>query len=149
MRCNLPTISWRKIMSYRWPALLALLFTANAQALDFPIQVIEYVDDIKVVASIDEADMQSERPWHPFTDEPPLSVAQALAAVAETIATDEAMAGARLAEIELRRVPHHESHWHYMVKLQTKAPTPHHPHYYVVLMSGKVVPALKAPPSVR
>jgi hypothetical protein len=145
---NLSQMSRRKMMLYRWPALLALLLTTSAQAVDFPIQVIEYVDDIKVVASIDEADMADEQPWHPFTDEPPLSVAQALKAVAEAIAGDTALADARLTEIELRRVPHHENHWHYMVKLQTEAPSPHHNRYYVVLMSGKVVPALKAPQPV-
>ena len=136
-------------MWYRWPALLALLIAASAQAFDFPIQVIEYVDDTKVVASIQEEDMNAGQPWRPFEDAPPLSVEQALEAVAGAIASDPVLADATLDEIELRRVPHQENHWHYMVKLKTEAPTPHHTHYYVVLMNGKVVPALKQPRMIR
>jgi hypothetical protein len=136
-------------MSYRATVLLGLVLAGSARAFDFPIQVTEYVDDVRVVAYIDEQDMETETPWHPFEAAPPLSVEQALKAVAGQIASDEALAGARLAEIVLRRIPHHESYWHYMVKLKTDAPTPHHTHYYLVLMSGKVIPALKRPPSIK
>ncbi len=89
-------------------ALLALLIAASAQAFDFPIQVIEYVDDTKVVASIQEEDMNAGQPWRPFKDAPPLSVEQALEAVAGAIASDPVLADATLDEIELRRVPHQE-----------------------------------------
>jgi hypothetical protein len=49
----------------------------------------------------------------------------------------------------LRRIPQHEDDWHYMVKMHTEEDGAVRNHYLFVLMSGKVIPALNEPESIK
>ena len=125
-------------------AVLGMALTISgiqAQAYHMPVEVFEYMDDERVVAFIDQKDMETCQTW---TTEnlPPLAIEGALTAVRKHIAARQPEIGdATLENIELRQIPRHPGHWHYMVKLKDHgAKSPYH--YFVVLMNGKVIPAV-------
>jgi len=136
-------------MSPKWSLLLLLALSASSPAAQFPIEIFEYVDSARVVAFIDESDLDECTHWHPFEAPPALGIEGVTAAIRTYMASDKDLAGAILSEIELRRVPHREKDWHYMVKLKTERDRGDRFRYLVVLMSGKVIPAIREPESVK
>lgn len=49
-----------------------------------------------------------------------------------------------ISEIELRPIPRHEKHWHYLIKIANDAKKTKYD-LYVVLMDGKIIPAIIEP----
>jgi len=136
-------------MSPKWSLLLLLALSASSRAAHFPIEIFEYVDSARVVAFIDESDLDESAHWHPFEAPPPLGIEGVTAAIRTYMTSDKGLAGAILTEIELRQVPHREKDWHYMVKLKTQRDHGSRSRYLVVLMSGKIIPAIREPESVK
>jgi len=136
-------------MTLRWPALLLLLLATNVRAYELPIEIFEYVDNAKVVAFIHESDLGDSTRWEPFAAQPPLSIKDVTTAVGSYIAVTETLKGAELEEIALRKLPRHAGQWHYMVKLKTNREDTVRYHYLVVLMNGKIIPAMREPESIK
>ena len=136
-------------MLFRYLALLVPLLVASTQAYAFSIELFEYVDGRKIVAFIDESDIDDSVQWHPFKESPPITIRKVTKSIHEYIASDKELKNAELTEIELRPIPRHEEHWHYVVKLKTEANDEVHYHYYVILMSGKIIPAIREPESIK
>lgn len=129
--------------------LLLLLFSGKALAFDFPIEVTEYIDSTKIVAYINKNDINKKLQWAPFDGPPPLSIADALQAVHKYIKLDVDFSNTSLTGIELKRIPHHEKSWHYIVRIKYKTNGVMQPHFFIVLMDGKVISALKEPDSIK
>jgi hypothetical protein len=129
--------------------LLFLLFSGKLLAFEFPIEITEYIDDIKIIAYINERDINRESRWTPFDGPPPLSIYDALQAVQGDISSNAAITDTTLIGIELKQIPHHEMYWHYLVKVKFKLADKTQPHFFVVLMDGKVISALKRPESIK
>jgi hypothetical protein len=129
--------------------LLLITFCTNTQALDFPVEVVEFMDSARVVAALDAADIHDSARWQPFETAPPLSLVDALHAVHEHLAGDPDLADSTLAGIELKQIPHHKGHWHYLVRMQTHTPAGAASRYFIVLMNGKVIPGLREPQAVK
>jgi hypothetical protein len=125
--------------------LLSVLFSAAVHALGFPIEIIEYFDQTRVVAFLNEEDIDRTLDWSPFEGQPPLTIADSLEAVKEYITGNSGLADAEVMEIELKRIPQHESHWHYLVRMKTQADDTPQFHFLIVLMNGKIIPGLKEP----
>ena len=136
-------------MLLRMLALPLVLFSVTVHASEFPIEIIEYVDQTKVVAFINEEDIDRTVAWVPFEGPPPLTIADALALVQKFIAPDAEMAGSRLTEIELRRIPHHEIHWHYVVRMKAHTRDKPRSWFFIVLMNGKIIPGLQEPQAIK
>jgi hypothetical protein len=126
-----------------------LLLSSRAMAIDFPIEVSEYIDDIKIDAYIREEDLNSSSPWSPFVSPPPLTIKQALSAIEEGEKADVDFSKTTVIGIELKPVPRHKSYWHYLVKLRTITDGESEPLYYIVLMNGKVIPAIREPDAIK
>jgi hypothetical protein len=133
----------------RWLSLLLVLVSARLPAAEFPVEVIESFDNSRVVAFFNETDIDAAPAWTPSTAPPPLEVGAALQAVRNAGAGDPRLAGAELAKIELRRIPRHEQHWHYVVKLETHGAEHTVAHYFFVLMDGRVIRGLREPQAVK
>lgn len=129
--------------------LLLLLFSGKALAFEFPIEVTEYIDDIKIVAYLNKSDVNELSHWVPFENQPPLSIYDALQAVQKYMIANSIYTGSTLTGIELKRIPHHEIYWHYVVKVRYKQDNKTWPHFFVVLMDGKVISALRKPESIK
>lgn len=128
----------------------ALLFSGQVLAVEFPIEVIEYMDDTKVVAFVSQTDIDAASTWNPMKSDAPLCVTEALAAVKKALASYPVDIGAiELASIELKEFPHQPGHWHYLVRLKKQDPEAAHPAFYVVLMNGKAIPATREPQAYK
>lgn len=125
------------------------LFSCPLFAIDFPIEISEYFDDVKVDVFINEEDLNQSKPWQPFESSPPLSMNQALMAIKDIEDSESVYSDAKVIGIELKPVPHHKSYWHYLAKLKVMSEDGPESAYYVVLMNGKVIPAIKEPESIK
>lgn len=129
--------------------LLFLLMSGKVLAYDFPIEVVEYVDDVKIVAYIDKNDIKKTPQWVPFESKPPLSIYDALLAAKKYMISNAEFVENKLIGIELKRIPHYEDNWHYLVKVKYKVGDNIQPHFFVVLMDGKVISALRKPEAIK
>ena len=124
-----------------------LLLSTQAQAIEYPVEIIEYLDNNRVVAFVNESDIKKSPQWDP-PGEPPLSMAKAVSAVEQYIAPAP-INGETLIGIELKKIPRHQHQWHYLVKNKVQTEDQMVSHYYVVLMDGKVIPAIKEPEAYK
>ena len=115
-----------------------------AHALQPRTEIIEQFDDLRMVAFVPTDDIASSPAWNADTGEPPLSVAQAIRAVRNL----EGGQSGPVREIELRPLPDSPTRWHYLVKTSNAAKTTGFD-VYIILMNGKVIPAMIEPDSVR
>jgi len=127
---------------------VALMMGASAaKAYQLPVEVFEYIDDVKIVAFIDKNDIEAAKARDPSA--PLLTIKGALAAVKKHITEHQPEIGkAKLEEITFRKLPNFPGRWHYLVKLKNGDPRMPY-HYFVVLMNGKVIPAVKEIASVK
>ncbi len=136
-------------MLFRLLPLLFLLISGKVFAREAPIDIFEYIDDVKIVAFIKESDINRGLHWSPFKGVPPLTISKALASLHKYIVTNPKLARATLVEIKLKEIPQHKGYWHYLIKLNAKVNEKSQAHYFVVLMDGKIFPALKEPESFK
>lgn len=130
-------------------ALLLLLCAGQAFARTFPLEIIEYIDDTKVVAFVYEKDVQQSPAWKPADAPPPLDIADVLLKMRDYTTAHPLLAGASFEEAELKRIPHHPDHWHYLVVMKIPGIDRPETHFFVMLMNGKVIPALKEPAPLK
>lgn len=134
-------------MKYYIGLFLAILsFDTNANAIQSKIEIMERFDDFRVVAFVDRKDVNSSPEWDPNVGVPPLTLAEAIQAVKGFIGGSEPLNAVK--EIEVRPVPNHSGHWHYLIKISDNEMKTRYD-IYVVLMSGKVVPAIIEPQSYK
>ncbi|TCK19024.1 hypothetical protein DFR30_2317 [Thiogranum longum] len=126
-----------------------LLISSTVWAFQFPIEMIEGIDGARVVININKQDLDDDPRWIPFESAPPITIAGALDIVQSHLAKNPALKDAILRDIQLRRIPHHENNWHYMVVIQTSRDGSPVLHYYAVLMSGKLITAIREPESYK
>lgn len=131
---------------YRWLPILILVLTTSVYAFQPKITILEQFDNLKMVASIDKKDLNNSPEWNPNVDTPPLTIAGAIQAVKDFNKTPDTLGAIK--EIEIRPVPKHEKHWHYLIKIANESMITKY-NIYVVLMNGKVVPAIIEPPSYK
>ncbi len=123
--------------------LLTLAFSANAQSYQPSIEIIEQFDDVKLVAFIRESDLENYPQWNPVKEAPPLTINQAIQAVHDYHKKNNAeLATETVNEIELKKMTRHEKYWHYLIKIKINGSGDAKYQVYIVLMNGKVIPAL-------
>ncbi len=131
---------------YRWFFLVVVAVSTNAYAFQSNEIIFEQFDDIKMVASISQKDIKNSPEWKPEISEPPLTVAQAIKAVkdfSKVLGVSEV-----IKEIEIRPFPTHVKHWHYLIKVTNGVKKSKYD-IYVVLMNGKVIPAIIEPQTYK
>lgn len=136
-------------MFLRLIAILLILTSQHVVASEFPIQITEYLDDKRIIVSINESDIDETLSWKSESGSPPLTMVGAIGAVRKQIATDGTEPAAEFLEIELKQIPHHPQQWHYLVKMISRHGGKQIPSYFVVLMNAKVIPALPRPEPLR
>jgi len=132
---------------YRWITLSIAIFTTSAYALQPTVEIIEQFDNIKVVAVISENDINNSPMWNPDIDAPPLSVKDALHSIRDF--NKQSKTTYSVKEIEIRTIKRHPGYWHYLIKTVPNDMNMHKYDVYVVLMDGKVIPAIIEPESYK
>ncbi len=129
--------------------MLLLIFSSHVLAFEFPIEISEYIDDVKIDAYINKEDLNNTTQWTPFKSSLPLTIDQALTAILNDEKSNIDFETSRVIGVELKPVPHHESYWHYLVKIKSVSEDGSRPHFFIVLMDGKVISAIKEPDSIK
>lgn len=134
-------------MNYKGLLLLLTLtiFSANAQSYQPSIEIIEQFDDVRLIAFIHDSDLENYPQWKPLAEAPPLTISKAIQAVHNFHKKNDAkLVVETIKEIELRVIPRRENYWHYLVKIEVNSISDDDAQFqvYVVLMNGKVIPAL-------
>lgn len=129
-------------MNHRWLLLLLTIVSINAQSFQPSLEIVEQFDDVRLIAFINEADIENYPLWRPLTEAPPLSIRNAIQAINQYKANNGKLITGIVKEIELREMPHHKNYWHYLVKINIAPGKKPRYQVYVVLMNGKVIPAL-------
>jgi len=130
-------------------ALFFVLLSQNVFAYNFPVEISEYMDNGKVDAYINKSDVNDESKWSPFEASVPLSVNDAINKVKDLLASKKTLTESSIIAIELKQIPHHKNYWHYLLKVESTIGHKRQNHFYVVLMSGKVIAAFKEPDSIK
>ncbi len=124
----------------------ALLLFSTLTHAAFPVEIFEYLDNVKLVAFIQQQDIDNSQSWSPEQGEPPLGIKQVIEATMKNCQDDKNIINPAIKRIELRPVPQNPDHWHYTVMVGAGAAgEKQQNHYYVVLMSGKVITAIREP----
>ncbi|NOX08706.1 MAG: hypothetical protein GXP22_04320 [Gammaproteobacteria bacterium] len=131
---------------YRWVSIFILILSTNVYSYQSKVEIVEQFDDLKMVAFISKEYINNSPEWIPGKTALPLTVADAIKAVND-FNKDENKVDV-ISEIEIRKIPKHKKHWHYLIKVANKAMKLKY-NIYVVLMSGKVVPAMIQPQSYK
>jgi hypothetical protein len=129
--------------------MLLLIFSSHVHAFEFPIEISEYIDDVKIDAYINKEDLNNTTQWTPFKSSLPLTIDQALTAILNDEKSNIDFETSRVIGVELKPVPHHESYWHYLIKIKSISEDGSEPHFFIVLMDGKVIPAIIEPDSIK
>lgn len=125
---------------------------AQAESRHFPLEIFDVLDDHRLVVFLHDDDIAESPQWFPGETAPRLTIAHAIERVKRHIAEHDArLRDAKLHEIELKPIHGHEkeNRWYYL--LQMRIPENHKPkaYYFAILFSGKVVPAIEEPMSVK
>jgi len=128
---------------------LFILFSTAIQANDFPIEIIEYLDNTKIVVFIDKSELDTSSKWSPFKESMPLTMVDTLKYIQKYTASNPELLNASLTSIELKQIPHHEKYWHYLVKMKSRTNGHTQRHYFIVLMNGKVIAGLREPQMLK
>ncbi len=129
-----------------WLSVFILVLSANAYALHPKIEITEQFDNLKMIAFIGEEDINDNPEWNPGINAPPLTVIEAIQAVNDF--NKKPIKPGDIREIEIRPVPKHEKYWHYLIKIANDEMKSMYS-VYVVLMNGKVIPAIIEPQSYK
>ena len=132
--------------NYHWLTVLIFVFSANAYSYQPKVEIIEKFDDIRMVAFIDMEDVNNNPEWMPGNNAPPLTVAEAIEAVNSF--NNKTKTTKPVVEIEIRQMPKQKNNWHYLIKAANSAMKSKYD-IYVVLMNGKVIPAIIEPQSYK
>lgn len=124
--------------------------TAQAATRHFPLEIFDVLDDHRLVVFLRDNDIAASPQWRPGEGAPQLTIAEAIEQIRQHINEhDLRLQDAHLHEIELKPIHGHEQEhrWYYL--LQMRVPGKHKAYYFAVLFSGKVVPAIEEPMSIK
>lgn len=133
-------------MKYYYFLFVFVASALSAHAYQPKIEIIEQFDNLKMVAFISKEDLQNNPEWNPDSEAPPLTVSQAIQAYKSYTKSQKALKPIK--EIEIRSVPNYKNHWHYLFKVPNQSMKTGY-NIYVVLMNGKVIPAIIEPQSYK
>jgi hypothetical protein len=130
----------------RFSALLFLfsLSVATAQASSLPAEVIENMDQYRIVLYLSEDQINAIPEWQPGEGKPPMSLEEAVSHALAWIGRDTSLAGAQIYEVKYKPVHNYEklNRWYYLVELRMDAGKKR---FVAVLPGGQVVSAIEEP----
>lgn len=131
------------------PLMLLALLLASTESQALPTEIFENMDGNTIVAFVEQAEIDAAPNWNPMEESPPLTIKGLTRTLHEFTTPMRGLSDARLREIELRQIPGHADYWHYLVDMTTASDGNLHHHYFMVLMNGKIIPAIREPESIK
>jgi hypothetical protein len=127
--------------------MISTIFSIGALAKEFPLEIIERFADARIVIYTRQSAIDAAPAWNPSQGAPPLSIEALIKAVEKWSAAEPQPATAFIRKIELKPIRHEENRnrWYYLVQLDVKEQGRSSTRYLAVLMSGKILPAIREP----
>lgn len=134
-------------MLLRFFAATLFVFSSNVLAVEFPVEIVDQFDNSRVVAYVNQGDVDKSPSWNPADGAPPLTIGAMLKSLDNWIAEDSTLKGAEVSKIELKPIMNKEieGRWYYLVKLTCKSTENPKVSYAAILMNGKVSAAIREP----
>ncbi len=132
--------------------LLCCFGTQSSFAFKLPIEIIDSMDDSTIIIFADKDDINQSSTWIPTKGNLPLTIPAMLEKVYVWLETKEELKNLEVNEIELKKIHNHskENYWYYLVQLSgVEKLANKKTHYIAVLMSGKILSAIKEPKSYK
>ncbi len=139
-------------MRHPLPLSLLFLFTARvaiAVAGPWPLEIVEQMDDARLVVYGNEQDIDAAPSWDPGRGAPPLEIGGVVDALERWAESDPRVDAIRVEEIELKPIPHRAGRWYYLVRARVESRTGPPVRYFAVLMNGRVEPAIREPMPIK
>lgn len=131
-------------------SLLSVLSSVQASVQSkWPIEIFDVMDNSKIIVFIKDDDINASPKWQPADGGPPMSIEGVLQEVNKWVKADASLKDLDINEIELKPINHHKGHWYYLVQLKSSIDYRQKPRFVAVLLSGKVVPAMVKPVSIK
>ena len=130
-----------------FPAILLCAFFSQSYAFQFPLEIIDYMDDATIIVYAKKDDINSTSTWIPGEGSVPLGINELVSKVNNWLKTQPEMSSLTINEIELKKVKKHEkdNYWYYLLQLKNNDNT----QYLAVLMNGQILPAIKEPKAYK
>jgi hypothetical protein len=124
--------------------LLTCLAGGAAQAASLPSEVVENLDQYRIVLSIGDERIKAMPAWRPGEGKPPMSLEAAVARTLEWIESKALLKDATIYELKYKPVHNYETldRWYYLVELRMRDGMKR---FLAVLPDGQVVPAIAEP----
>ena len=130
-----------------FPAILLFGFFSQSYAFQFPLEIIDYMDDATIIVYAKKDDINNTSVWIPGEGNVPLGINELVSKVNSWLKTQPEMSALKINEIELKKVKKHEkeNYWYYLLQLKNHNDI----QYLAVLMNGQILPAIKEPKSYK
>ncbi len=131
--------------------LILLVVTGAVNAAPWPLEIIDRLDDARIVIYVNESDIEQSPVWNPADGAPPFGLKDLMKRVAAWEKKNRGPDTDGIEKIELKPIAHHEKQgrWYYLVQLGDKLNGKPTHRYLAVLMSGKTVAAIREPESYK
>ncbi len=131
--------------------LLLFALTGAVSAAPWPLEIIDRLDDTRIVIYINESDIEQSPVWDPARGAPGFGLKDLMKSVAAWEKKNKGPDADGIEKIELKPIVHHEKQgrWYYLVQLRDKVDGKRTHRYLAVLMSGKAVAAIREPESYK
>lgn len=151
-RCLEKSMSHRPLPLLAALALCAGITHAGTDTTLWPQEIIDTMDDQRLVVFLPNADIAASPEWLPEDGEaPPLTIAEAITHLKKWMAGGTRYRKAEIHEIELKPIHghEHEHRWYYLFQLRRPTTGKRKSIYAAVLLNGKVVPVIAEPSSIK
>ncbi len=130
-----------------FPVILLFGCFSQTYAFQFPLEIIDYMDNATIIVYAKKDEINSTSTWIPGEGNVPLNIDELVGKVSSWLKTQSKMSAFKINEIELKKVKHHEkdNYWYYLIQLKNNSDT----QYIAVLMNGRILPAIKEPRSYK
>ena len=124
---------------------------SSAFAISWPLEIIEHLDEAKIIIYAKEAEIEQSPTWDPATGAPSFGLPEVLKSIAQWDNKKAGISDTSVEKIELKPILHQEkaNRWYYLVQLRNPAGSKHKHHYLAVLMNGKTYGAIEEPESYK
>lgn len=129
------------------PAAILFSLFSNTYAYQFPLEIIDTMDNATIIVYAKKDDINKTSTWIPGESAPPLTIASLVSNVNTWLSSRSDMKELKVNEVELKKVQKHEkdNYWYYLVQLKNNKDI----QYIAVLMNGQILPAIKEPKSYK
>lgn len=123
---------------------LATMAAGAAHAAELPAEVVENLDQYRIVLYLSETQIDAIPAWQPGEGKPPMSLEAAVNRTLEWIEASDLLKDAHIHELKYKPVHNFESRnrWYYLVELRMQGGKKR---FLAVLPDGQVIPAIEEP----